>query len=176
GGGTPAGSFGQACLMARRLVEAGVPFVEVVMGDGAGWDTHRDNFPRVRSLSLECDAAMSALVTDLHDRGLLDSTLVVWMGEFGRTPQCAGGGRNHWSKAWSTVLVGGGIKGGQVIGKTDRDGAAVVDRPISVPDFLGTVCTILGVDHTKKNRPAGVDRPIPIVDPSKEVKVVTELL
>jgi uncharacterized protein (DUF1501 family) len=87
GGSESPGSFGQACLMARRLVEAGVPFVEVVMGDGVGWDTHRDNFPRVRALSLECDAAMAALVTDLKARGLLDSTLVVWMGEFGRTPQ-----------------------------------------------------------------------------------------
>jgi Protein of unknown function (DUF1501) len=176
GGGERPGSFGQACLMARRLVEAGVPFVEVVMGDGVGWDTHRDNFPRTRALSLECDAAMAALVADLKSRGLLDSTLVVWMGEFGRSPQCTGGGRNHWSRAWSTVLIGGGIKGGQVIGRTDRDGAAVVDRPISVPDFLGTVCTILGIDYKRKNYPPGVERPIPIVDTSKEVKVLTELL
>jgi len=174
--GERAGSFGQGCLMARRLVEAGVPFVEVVMGDGVGWDTHRDNFPRVRALSLECDAAMAGLVTDLKSRGLLDSTLIVWMGEFGRTPQCTGGGRNHWSRAWSTVLIGGGIRGGQVVGRTDRDGATVVDRPISVPDFLGTVCTILGVDYKKKNHPPGVGRPIPIVDTSKEVNVLTELI
>jgi Protein of unknown function (DUF1501) len=175
-GGDGAGSFGQGCLMARRLVEAGVPFVEVVMGDGAGWDTHRDNFPRTRALSLECDTAMSALVEDLDRRGLLKTTLVVWMGEFGRTPQCGGGGRNHWSRAWSSVLVGGGIKGGQVIGRTDRDAAAVVERPISVTDFLGTVCTILGIDYTRKNYPPGVDRPIPIVDTSKGVKVLSELL
>ena len=174
--GASAGSFGQGCLMARRLVEAGVPFVEVVMGDGVGWDTHRDNFPRVRSLSLECDAAMAALVTDLQSRGLLDSTLVVWMGEFGRTPQCTGGGRNHWAKAWSTVLIGGGIRGGQVIGQTDRDGATVVDRPISVPDFLATICTILGIDYKRINRPPGVDRPIPIVDTSRNVKLLSELL
>jgi hypothetical protein len=170
------GGFGQGCLMARRLVEAGVPFVEVVMGDGVGWDTHRDNFPRTKALSLECDLAMSALVTDLQTRGLLDTTLVVWMGEFGRTPQCGGGGRNHWSRAWSSVLIGGGIKGGQVIGKTDRDGAAVTDRPISVTDFLGTVCTVLGIDYKKKNHPPGVPRPIPIVDTSKGVKVISELL
>jgi hypothetical protein len=174
--GERAGSFGQGCLMARRLVEAGVPFVEVVMGDGVGWDTHRDNFPRVRALSLECDAAMAGLVTDLKSRGLLDSTLVVWMGEFGRTPQCTGGGRNHWSRAWSSVLIGGGIRGGQVVGRTDRDGATVVDRPISVPDFLGTVCTILGIDYKRKNHPPGVGRPIPIVDTSKEVNVLTELI
>jgi hypothetical protein len=176
GSGERPGSFGQGCLMARRLVEAGVPFVEVVMGDGVGWDTHRDNFPRVRALSLECDAAMAALITDLKIRGLLDSTLIVWMGEFGRTPQCTGGGRNHWSRAWSTVLIGGGIRGGQVVGRTDRDGATVVDRPISVPDFLGTVCTILGIDYKQKNHPPGVARPIPIVDTSKEINLLTELL
>lgn len=175
-GGGNTGSFGQGCLMGRRLVEAGVPFVEVVMGDGVGWDTHRDNFPRVRALSQECDRAMSALVEDLHQRGLLDTTLVVWMGEFGRTPQSTGGGRNHWSKAWSSVLIGGGIKGGQVVGRTDANAAAVAERPISATDFLGTVCTILGIDHTKKNHPPGVDRPIPIVDTSKGVKVVTEVL
>ncbi len=176
GGGERAGSFGQGCLMARRLVEAGVPFVEVVMGDGVGWDTHRDNFPRTQALSLECDAAMASLITDLKSRGLLETTLVVWMGEFGRTPQCTGGGRNHWSRAWSSVLIGGGIKGGQVVGKTDHDGASVVDRPVSVPDFLGTICTILGIDYKRKNHPPGVDRPIPIVDTSKSVKVLTELL
>ena len=176
GSGERQGSFGQGCLMARRLVEAGVPFVEVFMGDGVGWDTHRDNFPRVRALSQECDAAMTALVTDLESRGLLESTLVVWMGEFGRTPQCTGGGRNHWSRAWSSVLIGGGIRGGQVVGRTDSDGATVVDRPISVPDFLATVCTILGIDYKRENRPKGVDRPIPIVDTSKEVNLLTELL
>ena len=176
GGSERPGGFGQGCLMARRLVEAGVPFVEVVMGDGVGWDTHRDNFPRTRALSLECDAAMSALVTDLESRGLLDSTLVVWMGEFGRTPQCTGGGRNHWSRAWSSVLIGGGLRGGQVVGRTDRKGAEVVDRPISVPDFLGTVCATLGIDYERKNYPPGVERPIPIVDTSKGVRVLTELL
>lgn len=170
------GSFGAGCLMARRLVEAGVPFVEVVMGDGVGWDTHRDNFPRTKSLSLDCDTAMSALVQDLQNRGLLETTLVVWMGEFGRSPQCGGGGRNHWSKAWSTVLVGGGIRGGQVIGKTGKDGGSVVDRPISVTDFLATICTMLGIDYKKKNLPSGVDRPIPIVDTSKEIRILSGLL
>ena len=173
---TAPGGFGQGCLMARRLVEAGVPFVEVVMGDVAAWDTHRDNFPRTRALSLECDTAMSALVEDLQVRGLLDTTLVVWMGEFGRTPRCDGGGRNHWAKAWSTVLIGGGIKGGQVIGKTDEQGAEVTEHPISVTDFLGTVCTVLGIDYKQNNHPPGVNRPIPIVDTSKGVKVLSELL
>ena len=108
------GSFGQGCLMARRLIETGVRFVEVMMGDGVGWDTHRDNFPRTRALSAEADAGMAALIEDLRERGRLDSTLVIWMGEFGRSPQItSGGGRNHWARAWSSVLAGGGIRGGQ---------------------------------------------------------------
>ncbi len=166
-------NFGQACLMARRLVETGVPFVEVVLD---GWDTHRDNFPRTRALSLQCDAAMSTLVEELRQRQLLDSTLIVWMGEFGRTPQSTGGGRNHWARAWSTVLMGGGIQGGQIIGRTDQQAAAVVDRPISVTDFLGTVLAILGVDHTRENHPPGANRPIPIVDNTKGVNLIDELL
>ena len=171
------GSFGQGCLMARRLVETGVSFVEVLMGEGVAWDTHRDNFPRTRALSAEVDAGMAALLDDLHERGRLDSTLVIWMGEFGRSPQItSGGGRNHWARAWSSVLAGGGIRGGQVVGRTDRDAAEVSDRPISVTDFLGTVCTILGIDYTRPNRAPGVDRPIPIVDTSKPVAVISELL
>jgi uncharacterized protein (DUF1501 family) len=171
------GSFGLGCLMARRLVEAGVRFVEVLMGDGVGWDTHRDNFPRTRALSIEADAGMSALIEDLRDRGRLDSTLVIWMGEFGRSPQITtGGGRNHWARAWSSVLAGGGIRAGQVVGRTDRDAAEVVDRPISVTDFLATVCTILGIDPTQPRHAPGVERPIPIVDTSKNMAVVSELI
>jgi Protein of unknown function (DUF1501) len=171
------GSFGQGCLMARRLVETGVRFVEVMMGDGVAWDTHRDNFPRTRSLSAEADAGMAALVEDLRERGRLDSTLVIWMGEFGRSPQItSGGGRNHWARAWSTVLAGGGIRGGQVIGRTDRDAAEVIERHISVSDFLATVCTILGIDYNQKRTAPGVQRPIPIVDTTKPVKIISELL
>ncbi|OYW15906.1 MAG: hypothetical protein B7Z55_14590 [Planctomycetales bacterium 12-60-4] len=171
------GSFGQGCLMARRLVETGVSFVEVMMGDGVGWDTHRDNFPRTRNLSQEVDAGMSALIEDLHERGHLDSTLVIWMGEFGRSPQItSGAGRNHWARAWTSVLVGGGLRGGQVIGRTDRDAAAVLDRPIRVNDFLATVCQLLGIDYTQENRPTGVNRPIPIVDTSKPIATIDELL
>jgi uncharacterized protein (DUF1501 family) len=120
---------------------------------------------------------MAALIDDLQERGRLDSTLVVWMGEFGRSPQItSGGGRNHWAKAWSSVLAGGGIRGGQVIGRTDRDAAEVVERPILVTDFLATICTILGIDYTRQNRAPGVERPIPIVDTSKKVTVVSEIL
>jgi len=168
------GNFGQGCLLARRLVEAGVPFVEVNMRQ-ADWDTHQGNFPRTRSLSLEVDKAMSALIDDLHHRGLLERTLIVWMGEFGRTPQItSGGGRNHHPKAWSSVLVGGGVKGGQVVGKTDRTGSEVVDRPVTIVDFLATVCRILGIDYTKENRPSGVNRPVRIVD--QHEKPILEVL
>jgi uncharacterized protein (DUF1501 family) len=105
---------------------------------------------------------------DLKDRGLLDSTLIVWMGEFGRTPQIQkgrgqGGGRDHFPNAWSTVLAGGGIKGGQVVGKTSPDGMRVEERPVPVADFLATVCLALGIDHTKQNQ-SNVGRPIRIVD------------
>jgi uncharacterized protein (DUF1501 family) len=171
------GSFGQGCLMARRLIETGVRSVEVVMGDGVGWDTHQNNFPRTRALSLEADAGMAALLDDLRERGRLDSTLVIWMGEFGRSPQItSGGGRNHWARAWSSVLAGGGIRGGQVVGRTDREAAEVVERPISVVDFLATVCRVLGIDYTRENHAPGVKRPIPIVDTSKPVTIISELL
>jgi hypothetical protein len=170
------GHFGQGCLMARRLVETGVRFVEVMMGDGVGWDTHRDNFSRTSRLSQETDQGMAALIEELHERGRLESTLVIWMGEFGRSPQItSGAGRNHWSRAWSTVLAGGGIRGGQVVGGTDRDAAAVVERPIRVNDFLGAVCRILGIDSTQENRVAGVERPVPIVDTTQPVKPIDEL-
>ncbi|MFN4257896.1 MAG: DUF1501 domain-containing protein [Gemmataceae bacterium] len=167
--------FGQGCLLARRLVEVGVPFVEVNMNP-TSWDTHQQNFPRTRTLSLQVDAVMSALITDLRERGLLDDILVIWMGEFGRTPKVtSGGGRNHHARAWSTVLIGGGIRGGQVIGKTDAQAATVVERPVSVVDFLATICKVLGIDYTKEYRPPGVRRPIGIVDNGKEVHPLDEL-
>ena len=167
-------SFGQGCLLARRLVEAGVPFIEVNMRN-ADWDTHNGNFPRTKSLSQQVDAAMATLIDDLQDRGLLDRTLIIWMGEFGRSPQItSGGGRNHHSKAWSSVLLGGGVKGGQVVGKTDRTATEIVDRPVTIGDFLATVCQLMGIDHTKENHPPGVNRPIRIVD--KAEKPLVEVL
>jgi uncharacterized protein (DUF1501 family) len=146
-------------------------------GDGVGWDTHQGNFPRTKALSLEADLGMAALIDDLRERGRLDSTLVIWMGEFGRSPQTtSGGGRNHWARAWSTVLAGGGVRGGQVVGRTDGRAAEVVERPISVTDFLGTVCTILGIDYKRQNKATGVERPIPIVDTTKPVTLISEVL
>jgi hypothetical protein len=162
-----AGRFGDGVLMARRLVEVGVPFVEVTLG---GWDTHQDNFERVKALSGQVDAALSALLTDLKDRGLLDSTLVVWMGEFGRTPHIntrgAKPGRDHYPRAWSLAMFGGGIQGGRVVGRTDKEGATVEEQKVGTQDFLGTVCEVLGIDHTKKNETAN-GRPIQIVDKAK---------
>ncbi len=146
-------NFGNGCLMARRLVEVGVPFVEVVLGN---WDTHVNNFAETKVLSQGLDPAWSALIEDLKERGLLDSTLVIWMGEFGRTPKInPRGGRDHFGRAWSTVLMGGGIKGGQVIGRTDKDGATVEDRPVTAADFMATVCEILGIDSEKINEGPG---------------------
>ena len=163
--------FGQGCLLARRLIERGVPFVEVTLNNapgvnnGLGWDTHQHNFEAVKALSGILDAGWSTLMDDLKARGLLDSTLIVWMGEFGRTPKITGqNGRDHWANCWSTVLAGGGIKGGQVIGKTSKDGSSVEDRPVSVKDFLATVGVGLGIDITKQNL-SNVGRPIRIVEP-----------
>jgi len=156
--------FGEGCLLARRLVEVGIPFVEVTMG---GWDTHQNNFERVKQLSSQVDPAMSTLLNDLKTRGLLERTLVIWMGEFGRTPKInsrgAKPGRDHYPRAWTTLLAGGGIKGGQVIGRTDKEGATVEDRPISAIDFMATICQVLGIDHTKMNQTA-VGRPVRIVE------------
>ncbi len=161
--------FGQGCLLARRLVERGVPFVEVTLGGFAGnnlgWDTHQQNFQTIRSLSQILDPAWGTLMEDLRARGLLDSTLIVWMGEFGRTPRInPQRGRDHFPNAWTTVLAGGGLNGGQVVGRTSPDGMTVeAERPTSVPDFLCTVCRALGIDPTRQNM-SNVGRPIRIVD------------
>ncbi len=158
------GRFGEGCLLARRLVEAGVTFVEVTLG---GWDTHQNNFERVQTLSRQVDSGMSQLIKDLRDRGLLDSTLVIWMGEFGRTPRIntrgAQPGRDHYPRAWSSLMMGGGIRAGQVIGRTDAEAATVTDRPVNTLDFMATVCRVLGIDANRQNNtPNG--RPIRIVD------------
>ncbi len=162
--------FGQGCLLARRLVERGVPFVEVTLSSagssgGLGWDTHSANFDAVRQLSGVLDPAWSTLLDDLRTRGLLDSTLVVWMGEFGRTPKInSNAGRDHFPDAWTAVLGGGGVKGGQVVGDTGVDGMKITDRPVAVPDFLATICKALGVDPMAQNM-SEADRPIRLVDP-----------
>lgn len=163
--------FGQGCLLARRLIEKGVPFVDVSLNNAAdqnqflGWDSHQRNFAAVKSLSEVLDTAWSALMEDLDSRGLLDSTLIVWMGEFGRTPVInSNGGRDHFPLAWSAVLAGGGIRGGQVIGRTADDGMEVRDRPVSEIDLHGTICQALGLDPMTENI-SNVGRPIRLVDP-----------
>lgn len=153
--------FGQGCLLARRLVERGVAFVEVTL---EGWDTHSDNFNAVKRLSDMLDPAWSTLMTDLRERGLLESTLIVWMGEFGRTPKINGTtGRDHFPVAWSTVLGGAGVKGGQVIGDTGKSGTEVAERPVKTADFYATMCASIGISPAHENiSPEG--RPIPLVD------------
>lgn len=154
--------FGQGCLLARRLVERGVPFVEITLD---GWDTHNDNFNQVKTLCGVLDPAWATLMDDLKDRGLLDTTTIICAGEFGRTPRLVQQrtGRDHWPDSWSAVLAGGGIKGGQAYGKTTKDGMKVEEHPTSVPDLLATLCGALGIDHEKPNM-SNVNRPIPIVD------------
>jgi hypothetical protein len=135
--------FGRGCLMARRLVEVGVPFVEVSMG---GWDLHQNCFTTLETKLPELDKAMSALVEDLSQRGLLENTVILWMGEFGRTPRInETAGRDHWARSWSVVLGGGGIPGGQVIGATNEDGTQVTTEPYSSEDLMATVCQTMGI-------------------------------
>jgi uncharacterized protein (DUF1501 family) len=159
--------FGQGCLLARRLVEAGVTFCEV---NSPGWDTHQDNFNRVKNLAATVDPAFATLVEDLKVRGMLDRTLVIWMGEFGRTPNINGRtGRDHYPRAFSVALAGAGIKGGQVIGTTDKNGRAVESRPVTVQDLFSTFCHALKINPRKENL-SGVGRPIKIVDGGQPVK------
>jgi hypothetical protein len=159
--------FGQGCLMARRLVETGVTFVEV---EADGWDTHQDNFERTKKLSEPTDQGFAALVGDLKERGLLDKTLVIWMGEFGRTPRINGqNGRDHFPRAFSVALAGGGVKGGRVIGSTSDDGSNITNRPVTVPDLFTSFCHALQINPRKENH-GPLDRPLKIVDGGEPVK------
>src|SRR5262249_55484075 len=159
--------FGQGCLLARRLVEAGVTFVEV---ESNGWDTHQDNFTRTRNLSETVDPAFAALVSDLRERGMLQRTLVIWMGEFGRTPRInPNTGRDHFPRAFSAALAGGGVRGGQVIGATSATGTDVTQRPVTVPDLFCTYCHALGIDPRREVM-TPVGRPIRVVDGGQPVR------
>jgi uncharacterized protein (DUF1501 family) len=163
--------FGQGCLLARRLVEAGVPFVEVDLG---GWDLHNNVHQTLADTKLpELDQAMSALVADLEQRELLQDTAVIWMGEFGRTPRInQNAGRDHWARAWSCVVGGAGLRGGLAVGETNSDGTAVETQPYSSEDLMATVCQGLGISLEKtflsKNR-----RPMKIANGGK---VISELV
>ncbi|MEX0585023.1 MAG: DUF1501 domain-containing protein, partial [Pirellulales bacterium] len=163
--------FGQACLAARRLVEAGTRVVTVFWDEyglaGMGWDTHWNHYPRMKQeLCPGFDLAWHGLITDLDRRGLLDDTLVVCTSEHGRTPKITpenGGGRDHWSRVYSTLMAGGGIACGRVVGASDKHGGEVADRPISPKDQLATMYHLLGIDPHTMLRDA-VGRPLPLVD------------
>ncbi len=140
--------FGQSCLMARRLVERGVPYITVNFG---GWDDHDRIFEKLRLRMPDLDKGLSALLQDLSDRGLLDSTIVWCSGEFGRKPKLDwdppwNGGRNHWGTCFSVLVAGGGFKGGRVVGASDERGERVAERPVYPPDLLGSICELLGID------------------------------
>jgi hypothetical protein len=168
-----ASPFGQGCLLARRLVEEGIPFVEVHSSHhkaSAGWDTHKNNFEVTKYLVDWVDPAYAALLTDLKERGMLDRTLVVWMGEFGRTPKVNKDvGRDHQHKAFTVALSGAGIQGGRVVGATSADGAEVKERPVKVADLFRTFCQALDIDADKEND-TPVGRPIKVVDGGAPVK------
>ena len=161
-------TFGQSCLLARRLVEAGVQFVTVTDG---GWDTHQDNFKSLKTRKLPVlDRAYAALLQDLHDRGLLDSTLVVWFGDFGREPKInPSAGRDHWASAGVALMGGGGVRTGQVVGATNALGEVVVDSPVTPQDLAATIYTALGVPlHTWYRTHDG--RPVELVPQGKPVQ------
>lgn len=141
--------FGRSCFMAKKLVEAGIPFVEVGQEN---YDSHGDNFVVHKACMQVLDPAWSALLTDLADSGQLDNTLVIWMGEVGRTPQINNrAGRDHFISAWTVVLSGGGVKGGVVYGASDADGKTVKDNPVSEGDMFATIYNALGINHRAKH-------------------------
>ncbi|MEO0529580.1 MAG: DUF1501 domain-containing protein [Planctomycetota bacterium] len=155
------GRFASGCLAARRLLEAGVTFVEVNLG---GWDTHDDNHERTKNLTAQFDRPAAQLLADLKERGMLDSTLVVWMGEFGRTPRINNrGGRDHYPRAFSAWLAGCGVRGGQVIGATDELGKKVIEGPVTPKDLFQSIYHALGIDAEHENT-TSTGRPIKLVD------------
>jgi hypothetical protein len=153
-------TFGQACLVARRLVERGVPYVTINYG---GWDTHKQHFQIMRRKLPEMDRGMATLLQDLSERGLLDSTIVWWSGEFGRTPKIQweppwNGGRGHYGNVFSAAVAGGGFKGGRVVGASDDKGEEVKDRPVYPCDLIASMYELLGIDpNGKLPHPQGLD-------------------
>ena len=152
--------FGEQCLIARRLVEAGTPFVKVAR---AWWDSHGQNFETHRELCADLDHSMSVLLDDLNERGLLENTLVITLGEFGRTPGInASLGRDHFANAWSCSLSGMGVKGGTAYGKTDPEGNTVVEGEANAGDLFATILQALGIDHQHEFMVGA--RPVPLAD------------
>ncbi len=162
--------LGQRMLLARRLIESGVRFVTV--SEPVGWDTHANNFVRMKENLPVVDRAFSALIQDLHVRGMLEDTLVMMFGEFGRTPKInTQAGRDHWPQAMSIILAGGGAPGGMIYGTTDRNGAYVTDRSHSPADFACTVYSLLGIDPHKQY-PAPNGQPTPIVSGGEAIRAI----
>jgi uncharacterized protein (DUF1501 family) len=161
-------SWGQSHLLARRLVEAGTRFVTTVNGPSITWDTHKDNFNALKNrLVPPMEQAFAALLDDLDERGLLDTTLVVWMGEFGRTPKInADAGRDHWPGCYTMVLAGGGIRGGQVIGASDSTGAYPKDRPTTPAEVHATMYAALGYDVRNISYRSADGRPVALTEGS----------
>ncbi|MEC9004780.1 MAG: DUF1501 domain-containing protein [Planctomycetota bacterium] len=161
-------NFGRGCLMARRLVEQGVPFIEVGLG---GWDNHQNIHTTLADNKLpEMDKAMSALVEDLEERGLLEDTAIIWMGEFGRTPRINGNaGRDHWARSWSVLVGGAGMNGGIAVGATNDDGTRVETEPYTSQDVMASVCKALGISlQTTFTSRSG--RPMKIANSGKVIK------
>ncbi len=166
-------TFGQSCLMARRLVERGVPYITL---NYKGWDTHKQHFNSMRRKLPELDQGLSTLLTDLSSRGLLDSTIVWCCGEFGRTPKVQweapwNGGRGHYGNCFSALVAGGGFKGGQVVGASDARGEEVADRPVTPQDLLGSIYELLGIDPDGPlTNPRGLDVRVlpPVADGAKQ--------
>ena len=163
-GNTP---FGRGALLAKRLVEKGVRFVQINRG---GFDTHANNFPALQDHGEVMDPALASLIADLADSGMLSKTLVIMLSEFGRTPTInKDAGRDHWAAVFSCFMAGGGLKGGTVIGSSDEDGAQPKDRPVKVPDIHATVCHALGIDPNKEVM-TPLQRPMKLVDSGEPVK------
>ncbi len=165
-------TFGQSCLAARRLVERGVPYVTI---NYQGWDTHRQNFQTMRQKLPQMDRGMATLFKDLEERGLFDSTVVWWSGEFGRTPKVLweapwNGGRNHWGDCFCAVVAGGGFSGGRVVGESDARGEQVKDRPVAPADLLAGIYAQLGIDpQSRIPNPMGLDVKVAAGMPIKEL-------
>ncbi len=172
-------TFGQSCLMARRLVESGVPYVTINYG---GWDTHKQHFQEMRRKLPEMDRGMATLLKDLSDRGLLDSTIVWWSGEFGRTPKVQNeapwnGGRGHYGQVFSAMLAGGGFKGGRVVGASDDRGETVKERPVYPWDLIASVYQLMGIDsQATLIHPLGMDVRVMEAEEGARISPLTEIM
>lgn len=166
-------TFGKGCLLARRLVEQGTTFVEISSRSSSGnWDTHQDNFERTAEISAMVDPAFAMLIRDLKDRGLFKDTVVLWTGEFGRTPRInPRGGRDHYPRVFNAAIAGGGLKGGQVIGASSNDGSAVERDPVTPGDLFSSVCRAINVNPAKENM-SPLGRPMRIVDKGEPIKAL----